>query len=168
MSTQTQMKPDIVSDLREGIEEAASHYPTRRSAIMPALHLAQQRYGTLTNEVLAAVANILTVPEIWVFEAVTFYSMFHTEPVGRFHIQLCNNVSCLLTDAQALLGHLEGILHLKTGETTDDGLFTLSTVECIGACDKAPVLMINDVYHNNVTLEGVDLLINELREEAGK
>lgn len=154
--------------LIDRIEEVAERYPNRRSAIMPALFLAQTDYGHLSSEVFLEVAGILDVPEIWVYEIATFYSMFNTEPVGRFHIQVCDNVSCLLRRANTLVTHLEKRLGISKGETTPDGLFSLCTVECLGSCDTAPVLMVNDTYHEGLDEAKVDEILDGLTAEAAE
>lgn len=118
--------------MREEIEAAAARYPDRRSAIMPALMIAQKEHGHLPGPVLEEVAQILGVERVWVYELATFYTLFHTEPIGRFHLQLCDNVSCMLCGSEALLTHLEKTLGIRKGETTPDGAFTLSTVDVSG------------------------------------
>ncbi|MFQ5534424.1 MAG: NADH-quinone oxidoreductase subunit NuoE [Sphingomonadales bacterium] len=156
----------VKTALKEKIEEIATRYPNRRSAIMPALFLAQEENGHLSGEVLRKVADILDVAEIWVYEVATFYSLFHIEPLGKFHIQLCTNVSCLLSQAGGLLAYLEKRLGIAPGDTTDDGLFTLSTVECLGSCDTAPVLMVNDAYFENMSERRVDEMLDDLTARA--
>lgn len=153
------------SDLRARIEEAATRYPDKRSAIMPALFLAQEEYACLTGDILADVADVLDVPEIWTFEIATFYSLLHTEPVGEFNFQVCTNVSCLLLRAERIVGHLEDSLGINCGETSSDGRFSLSTVECLGSCDTAPVLMVNDDYHENMTVQKLDGLVANLESK---
>jgi NADH-quinone oxidoreductase subunit E len=154
--------------MREKIEEAAARYPDRRSAIMPALLIAQEEHGHLPGPVLEEVAEILGVERIWVYELATFYTLFHTEPVGRFHLQLCDNVSCMLCGSEDLLKHLETTLGIGKGETTADGLFTLSTVECLGACEMAPVMQVGDDYHGNLDVARLDALLQGLRVAAGR
>ena len=149
-------------NLKKQIEPITERYPNKRSAIMPALYLAQQKYKYLSGEVLKEVADILDVPEIWVFELASFYTMFHTEPIGKFHIQVCTNISCLVRQAENLLEAIEKHLEIGSGETTRDGLFTISKVECIGACDKAPALMINQDYYENMDVQRVEDLLVEL------
>lgn len=151
------------ADLRAKIEEAATHYPDRRSAIMPALFLAQQEYAWLTSDVLVDVAAALDVPEIWTFEIATFYSLLHTEPVGKYNFQVCTNVSCMLLRAETLVRHLENELGIKCGETSVDGQFSLRSVECLGSCDTAPVLMINADYHENMTEQKLDEFLANLK-----
>ncbi len=151
-------------DLREKIEEAASRFPSRRSAVMSALFLAQEKYGYITSEAMMEVAKILGIPRIWVYEVATFYTMFNTEPVGRFHLKVCTNLSCMLREVKGIVAWLEEKLGIKIGETTADGLFTLSTVECLGSCGTAPVMQVNDTYCEGLTLEGIDEILQQLRE----
>ncbi|TCN29924.1 NADH-quinone oxidoreductase subunit NuoE [Sinorhizobium americanum] len=154
--------------MREKIRQAAARYPDQRSAIMPALLIAQQEHGHLPGPILEEVADILGVERIWVYELATFYTLFHTEPIGRFHLQLCDNVSCMLCGSEALLKHLETALEIKTGETTPDLLFTLSTVECLGACEMAPVMQVADDYHGNLDIARIDALLARLRAEGAQ
>jgi NADH-quinone oxidoreductase subunit E len=154
--------------MREKIEEAATRYPDQRSAIMPALLIAQQEHGHLPGPVLEEVADILGVERIWVYELATFYTLFHTEPVGMFHLQLCDNVSCMLRRSEDLLKHLETVLGIRKGETTADGLFTLSTVECLGACEMAPVMQVGDNYHGDLDVARIDALLESLRATVGR
>ncbi|MBD9444313.1 NADH-quinone oxidoreductase subunit NuoE [Rhizobium sp. RHZ01] len=149
--------------MREKIEAAAARYPNQRSAIMPALLIAQKEHGYLPGPVLEEVADILGVERIWVYELATFYTLFHTEPIGLFHLQLCDNVSCMLCGSENLLKHLETVLQIKKGETTPDGLFTLSTVECLGACEMAPVMQVGDDYHGKLDDARVNQLLDSLR-----
>ncbi|MES0827081.1 NADH-quinone oxidoreductase subunit NuoE [Ruegeria sp. SCP11] len=150
-------------DMRTRIEAAAARYPDQRSAIMPALYIAQKERGVLTGEVLEEVSEILGVERIWVYELATFYTLYHTEPVGRFHLQLCNNLSCMLCGAEALQAHMEQVLGITKGDTTNDGLFTLSTVECLGACEMAPVMQIGDDYYGNLDTARIDDLLAAFR-----
>lgn len=155
-------------DLREKIEAAAARYPDQRSAIMPALMIAQAEHGHLPGEVLEEVADILGVERIWVYELATFYTLFHTEPMGMFHLQLCDNVSCLLLGSEALLKHMQEALGIEKGGTTPDGLFTLSTVECLGACEMAPMMQVGDDFHGDLDAERIDQLLDKLRATAGQ
>ncbi|MBZ9793904.1 NADH-quinone oxidoreductase subunit NuoE [Rhizobium sp. 3T7] len=149
--------------MREKIKAAAARYTNQRSAIMPALLIAQKEHGYLPGPVLEEVADILGVERMWVYELATFYTLFHTEPVGLFHVQLCDNVSCMLCGSEDLLKHLEAVLAIKKGETTPDGLFTLSTVECLGACEMAPVMQVGDDYHGHLDVARVNALLDSLR-----
>lgn len=156
----------LIARLEEPIEIFARRYPERRSAIMPALYLAQAEYGYLSREVMEAVAEVLQVSPVQVYEIATFYSMFHTTPVGRHHLQVCTNVSCMLLGAERLLAHIEQALDLKAGESSPDGLFTLSCVECLGSCDTAPVMQVNnEPYCENLSEQRIDGILQALREE---
>ena len=155
--------------LKNSIEEAAKRYPNQRSAIMPALFLAQKEHGFLSGDLLKEVAGILDVPEIWVYEVSTFYGMFHTAPVGKCHITICTNGSCQLLEAGSLLAHLEKSLGIEAGGTTPDGMFTLSGVECLGACEGAPMMQVNDGYFQmNLTTARIDVILEGLRKEAAE
>ena len=134
---------------------------------MPALYLAQEQYGSIDYETMEEVADILGVPKIWIFEIATFYTMYNKKPVGRFHIQVCANLSCMLRQADGIIAHLQERLGLKTGETTADGMFTLSTVECLGSCGTAPMMQVNDTYYEDLTAPGVDNILKDLRKKAG-
>jgi NADH-quinone oxidoreductase subunit E len=150
--------------LKAQIDAVASRYPKRRSAIMPALQLAQEKYGFLSREVMQEVAELLQVAPVKVYEIASFYSLLHLKPVGKHHLQLCTNIVCMLRGAEELLSHLEKELKIKPGETTADGRFTLSTVECLGACDAAPVMQVNDRYCERLTEQRIDDLLNVLRQ----
>jgi len=154
--------------MRERIEAAAARYPDHRSAIMPALLIAQKEHGYLPGPVLEEVADILGIERIWVYELATFYTLFHTEPVGKFHLQLCDNVSCMLCRSDELMRHMEAVLGIKNGGTTPDGLFTLSNVECLGACEMAPVMQVGDDYYGDLNIERLDVLLNQLRGSASQ
>ena len=156
-----------MTDLRDRIEEAATRYPSRRSAIMPALYLAQAEHGYLSGDVLRNVAEILDLPEVWVYELATFYNMFHTEPMGKYHLEMCTNISCLLKNAEDLLAYVQEKLGAGLGEMTGDELFTLSTVECLGACETAPSMQVNGEFVVNLTVEKLDALLAKLKAEAG-
>ena len=154
--------------MHQKIAAVAARYPDMRSAIMPALHIAQEQYGHLPAQVQEEVADILGVERIWVHELATFYTLFNTEPVGLFHIQLCDNLSCMLRGSEALLEHMEAALSIKKGGTTPDGLFTLSTVECLGACEMAPMLQVGDDFHGDLDSTRIDELFARLRATAGQ
>ncbi|PCJ10683.1 MAG: NAD(P)H-dependent oxidoreductase subunit E [Rhodobacteraceae bacterium] len=141
-----------------------TRYPTRRSAIMPALDLAQQKYGGVDGTTYQAVAELLDVPEIWVFEVASFYSLYDRSVTGRHHLRLCKSLSCMLRGSDALMRHLQERLNVKPGETSKDGAITLSAVECLGACEIAPVLMADTQYHGDLTVEKLDGLLAALAE----
>ena len=158
----------IRRDLAAGVRQASARYPARRSAIMPALELAQQKYGVVDGSTYRAIAELLDVPEIWVFEVASFYTLIDRQQRGRYHLQLCTNIACMLRGAEEMLLELQRHLGLENGGTTADGLFSLCGVECLGACDKAPVLMVNDDYYDDITDAKLEALLAALRREAGE
>ena len=157
-------KQSLIEALTSPLSEISTRYPTKRSAIMPALYLAQEKYGTIDGTAYQAISEILEVPEIWVFEVASFYSMYNRKEIGKYHLQLCTNISCMLRGAYDVMDHLQHRLGIKEGETTKDGLFTLSVVECIGSCDVAPAMMINQTYHNDLSKERVDKILDQLSQ----
>jgi NADH-quinone oxidoreductase subunit E len=137
----------------------------RRSAVIAALRAAQhQNHGYLTAALMDAVAEYLALPPIQVYEVASFYSMFETRPVGRLHISVCTNISCMLRGADAIVAHIERKLGVKTGESTPDGKFYLKCEEeCLAACNNAPMMMIDHVYYENLTPEKVDQVLDNLK-----
>jgi NADH-quinone oxidoreductase subunit E len=152
----------ISEDARRKIEALKSEYETNQSALIPALHLAQADQGWVSEETQREVARILGVTEQSVRAVVSFYTMFHQRPVGRHLLQVCRNLSCCLLGGMKLQKQIEERLGITEGETTKDGRFTLISVECLGSCGTAPVVMVNDRYHENVTPQEMDRLLSEL------
>ena len=147
-------------------QEAAAiiaRYPERNSAILPLLHLAQREFGYLSPEVEHLVANLLQRPVTEVHGVITFYTMFNSKPAGKYHIQICRNISCWIKNAPDLLEHLKSKLGIEVGETTADGKFTLTEVECLAHCEQAPALQINDEIIGNLTKEKIDQIINDAK-----
>jgi NADH-quinone oxidoreductase E subunit len=151
------------TDLKARIQKIAQRYPESRSALLPALFLAQKDYGYLTKEAMEEVASILGILPVQVYEVATFYTMFNKKPVGKFHVQVCTNVSCSLLGSEMIVNCLGKKLGIKVGETTKNKLFTLTEVECLGSCGTAPMMQINDTYYENLTEEKVENILNELR-----
>jgi len=154
----------VQSELRNKIESIAARYPERRSALMPALHEVQQETGRIGKEELAEVAKILDVPLSTAYGVQTYYSMYHREPVGKYHLQVDTNVPAMLAGADEILCHLQQTLGIRVGETTADGLFTLSTVEDLASCGTCPVIQVNDRYYEAMTVARTDALLAGLRE----
>lgn len=145
------------------VSELRGRYPDRRSAVMPALWLAQQRFGFISQEAIEVVARALEVPEPEVAAVATFYTMFHLEPVGKHVIQVCMTLSCSMAGADALVEHLKKRLGVEVGGTTADGRFTLRKVECLASCGTGPMLQVNEeVFHEKLDLESVDRLLDSL------
>ncbi|KAA0194735.1 NADH-ubiquinone oxidoreductase subunit [Fasciolopsis buskii] len=147
----------------------ANYPPTHKSAaIIPALDLAQRQNGWLSISCMNRVAEILGVPRMRIYEVATFYTMFNREPVGKYHVQLCTTTPCMLggVGSDMILDAIQNHLGIKPGQTTPDNLFTLSEVECLGACVNAPMMQINDDYYEDLTVEDVTRILDELK--AGK
>jgi NADH-quinone oxidoreductase F subunit len=152
------------AELHQEIEAMAARYPSRRSALLPALHRAQRALGGHVPPAdVGAIARQLGVPTSTAFGVQSYYSMFNLRPVGRFHLQVDTNVPAMLAGADDLVAHLERTLGIEVGETTADGLFTLSTVQDLAACGTCPVIQVNDRYYENVTPERADQLLAALR-----
>ncbi len=147
---------------RKEILECTKRYPEKRAALLPALHILQRDHGWIPQEGMKEVAGLLDLKPAEVLEVVTFYTMFNQKPVGRHHIQVCRNISCALLGARRITRHISSKLGIQTGETTPDGQFTLSEVECLGSCGTAPMLMLNDDYHENLTEPRVDEILDDL------
>jgi len=141
----------------------ASKYPVRRSALIPILLTTQEELGYLTPDSIRLVCEYMEIPEVEVYEVITFYSMLRTKPVGRNHIQVCTNISCLLLGGEAIFEHISKKLGIREGDTTSDGLFSLTEVECLGACCNAPAMQINYKYHEDLTPAKVDKILDEAR-----
>jgi NADH-quinone oxidoreductase E subunit len=141
--------------------------PAKQARLLTALYVAQEQEGYLTPEALARVAERLAVPQADLYSVATFYSLFHTEPVGRYVIQVCRGLSCYLNEgAERLVDYVAQKLEIGVGETTADGLFTLETVQCLASCGTAPAMRVNDELYENLTTEKVDMLIDQLTERA--
>jgi NADH-quinone oxidoreductase subunit E len=156
------MSAGLADDLKARAAALAGRYPRKQAALLPILHFVQQALGCITPEAERDVAAILDIKPIQVREAVTFYSMFRRSPIGRFHLRVCDNLSCGLRGSGEVLARLSRRLGIGPGQTTADGRFTLTTVECLGNCENAPCLMINFDYYGNVDPDGVDKLLDGL------
>jgi NADH-quinone oxidoreductase subunit E len=152
-----------VPDLYDEIQEVADQYPVRRSAVMPALRLAQERYGWLPPEAFREVAEALELTPAYCRAVASFYDMFHLEPVGRHMVEICTNVSCALVGAQQVLEAFERELGIQAGETTPDGEITLRTVECAGGCGWGTVVSVDHRYREPVSADDVPEIVKELR-----
>jgi NADH-quinone oxidoreductase subunit E len=152
------------------VNKILSRYPAdkSKSALIPILHVAQAEFGGwLSPEAMDCVAQVLKIKPIEVYEVASFYSMFNLKPVGKCTLEVCRTSSCWIRGAEDIVKHIEKKLNISEGETTPDGMFTLKTVECLGSCGSAPMLQCGASYHENLTPEKVDALIEEYRA-AGK
>ena len=144
------------------IDRHLAKYPSQRSAILPLMFIVQRERGYLDPPGVSYLANRLSLRITDIWEVATFYSMLHTKPIGKYHIQVCKTLSCKLRGAQKITEHCSKKLGIKPGETTPDGKFSLSEVECLGSCGTAPMFQINFDYHENLTTEKVDQILDGL------
>ena len=153
--------------VKAAILAAAQEYPDHRSAVIPALHLAQEdQGGWLPAEAIDEVAALLGLPETAVGSVASFYTLFNRRPVGRHQIHVCTNISCSLLGAEHILEYLASRLGIRPGETTPDGLFSLFEAECLGSCGTAPMMQVDDRYYENLTEAAVDDILDALRRDG--
>jgi NADH-quinone oxidoreductase subunit E len=150
---------------RQAFDALVARYPERRSALIPLLHEVQAEAGYLSPEAIEWVAGYLGLATADVMSVASFYDMLSLEPVGRHLIYVCQNLSCALLGAEALIRHLEARLGIRMGETTPDGRITLKRMECLAACGAGPALQVDGMYHERMTPEKVDALLDRLRKE---
>jgi NADH-quinone oxidoreductase subunit E len=153
--------------LAERIQEVAATYPERRSAILPALRMAQEEHhGWLPPDALREVADALDVTPAYCEAIASFYDMLHLQPVGRHLVEVCTNLSCALVGAQRVLEAFESELGVRAGETSEDGAVTLRAMECAGGCGRAPVVVVDHRYHEPVLPENVTSIVEELSGQS--
>lgn len=140
-----------------------THYPTKRSVLVPTLLYAQDEIGFLSDEAIAEIAARLDLTDLEVRNVISYYSMLTTKPRGKYNVQVCTNIACMLRGGEELLEHCEQKLGIGHKGTTRDGLFSLEEVECIGACSWAPAAQVNYDFHENLTLEKMDSVLDEYR-----
>jgi NADH-quinone oxidoreductase subunit E len=148
--------------------EMIPHYPTKRSALVPTLLYAQDEVGFLSDEVITELAGRLDLTELEVRNVISYYSMLTTKPRGKFNVQVCTNISCLVRGGEEILHHCAKKLGVGHKGTTTDGMFTLEEVECIGACSWAPAAQVNYDFHENLTPEKIDKVLDEYRTKAAQ
>ena len=157
---------ELSAHVREEIDLWVAKFPPdrKRSAVISALHAVQhENNGHLTPALMDAVAEYLSLPNIWVYEVASFYSMFATHPVGRHEVSICTNISCMLRGSQDVVDHVEKKLGIKTGESTPDGrIYLKREEECLAACTGAPMMMVDHVFHENLTPDVIDRILDEL------
>jgi len=145
--------------------EMAKHYPTKRSALVPTLLYAQDEVGFLSDEVIAEIAGRLDLTELEVRNVISYYSMLTTKPRGKYNVQVCTNISCMVRGGEDILHYCAKKLGIGNKGTTPDGLFSLEEVECIGACSWAPAAQVNYDYHENLTVEKIDKVLAEYKQK---
>jgi NADH-quinone oxidoreductase E subunit len=150
------------------LEGIKSRYPNSHAALLPALWIAQEQFGWLSKEVMEYVGTLLSVPFEHVLGVVKFYTMFNSKPVGKYHLQVCTNVSCMLKGGNETLDYISKKLGIKPGDTTVDGIFTVTEVECLGSCGTAPMMQVNNYFEENLSEEKIDKLITEMSNSTQK
>ena len=151
------------------VSEIIQRYPAgkQKSALLPILHLAQDEFGGwLDTPVMDYVASLLTIEPIEVYEVASFYSMYNLKPVGKYLFEVCQTGPCMINGSDDIIGYIKSKLNIGVGETTTDGLFTLKTVECLGACGYAPMMQLGKTYREHLTKEKVDAIVEECRSKA--
>ena len=151
------------------VSEIIARYPEgkQKSALLPLLHLAQEEFGGwLSADTMDYVAELLSITPIEVYEVATFYSMYNLKPVGKYMFEVCQTGPCMVRGCDDIIGYITEKLGIKPGETTTDGLFTLKTVECLGACGYAPMMQLGKFYREHLTKQRVDEIIEECRNKA--
>jgi len=156
-------------DKLKEVQRIINFYPEgkQKSAVIPVLHLAQQEFGGwLSSETMDYVASLLQLEPIEVYEVATFYSMYNLKPVGKYMFEVCQTGPCMINGSDEIVKYIYDKLGIKPGETSEDGMFTLKTVECLGACGYAPMMQMGKNYREHLTKEKVDAIINECRNSA--
>jgi len=153
-----------VKHLIPEFEKFRTRFPAgfESSLVLPCLRRIQEDRGYVADSDIEELAAYLGVPQIQIEEVLSFYTMFRRKPIGRWHLQMCHNVSCSMRGAETLLSYVERKIGVAPGQTSPDGRFTLSTVECLGSCGTAPMMMVNEAYHENLTPEKLDQLLEGL------
>lgn len=164
MSTQaTIFSPELAARF----EKLVTLYPVKRSALVPMLLYAQDEVGYLSDPVIAEIAARIGITELEVRNVISYYSLLRTKPVGKYHVQVCTNISCMLRGANQVFDHCKRSLGVENKGVTPDGLFSLEEVECIGACSWAPAAQVNYDYHENLTPESIDKVLADYRAKSG-
>ena len=153
----------LSESLLKKFDQIIARYPLKRSALVPLLLYAQDEVGHVSEEVVAEVAKRIDVRPIEVTEVITFYSMLRRQPAGKYNVQVCTNISCMLRGSQEVVNHIENKLGIKTGESTPDGrIYLKREAECLAACTGAPMMMVDHVYYEHLTAEAIDRILDEL------
>jgi NADH-quinone oxidoreductase subunit E len=163
------MNSEFSAEKLQEVNTIVARYPEgkQKSALIPVLHLAQEEFGGwLSSDTMDYVASLLKIDPIEVYEVATFYSMYNLKPVGKYVFEVCQTGPCMLNGSDEIIMYIEMRLNIKSGETTPDGLFTLKTVECLGACGYAPMMQMGKTYREHLTKEKIDALIEEGRNSA--
>ncbi|MCH6573671.1 MAG: NADH-quinone oxidoreductase subunit NuoE [Bacteroidetes bacterium] len=147
----------------ERIKQEFKKYPEKQPVVMKALYIGQEQNGYISNEVIKEVANLLEMPSEEVLGVVTFYTMYHQKPMGKYHIQVCTNVSCMLRGGYEIWDNVKEKLGIENMEVTEDCIFSLEEVECMGSCGTAPMIAVNEDYYENLSKEKVEEILESLK-----
>jgi len=150
-------------EAKNQFEEILSRYPEKRAAMLPTLYLAEKEFGYISPEVEVYIGELLEVPPVKVREVLTFYTLFASKPRGKYHFQICRGLSCDLRGCTKIIEHLAGKLDLKSEETSTDMKYTLTEVECLGACETAPMMQVNEDYQGHLTPVKIDKMLKDLK-----
>ncbi len=145
------------------IEDILKRYPTKKAAVMPVLYVAQEQNGWISGEVMKEVAFLLDMPADEVLGVVTFYTMYHQKPMGKYHLQVCTNVSCMLRGGYKIYDRIKDKLNIANGGVTEDAVFSLEEVECMGSCGTAPMIAVNEDFFENLDVEKVDQILESFK-----
>ena len=159
------MSLDFGEEIKKRVDEIKSRYPQPRSAVMPLIYIAQEEIGHINEEAILWVAEQVDMAPVHVRELVTFYTMYYSKPVGKYHVQVCRTLSCALCGAKDLSKKLHEKLALEPGEVSEDGLWSYEEVECLGSCGTAPMCEINDTYFENLTADKLEEIMARIEKE---
>ncbi|MEQ1876297.1 MAG: NADH-quinone oxidoreductase subunit NuoE [Bdellovibrionia bacterium] len=148
---------------KDFVKKELTRYEDKMSAIIPALYRAQAEHGWISNDVVEHLAQVMELPASRIHEVATFYTMFNLKPVGKYHVQVCGNISCAMAGSREILGAMLEKHHVGLGEKTKDGKYTFSKVECLGSCGTAPMMQINEDYHENLDMKKADEIVRGLK-----
>lgn len=162
-NTNTTMEFKFTEENLKRIEEARKKYPTSLAAVMDVLWIAQEQNGYLSNEVMSEIADVLEIDKVLVLSAATFYTMYHKKPMGKYHIQVCTNVSCMLRGGYEIWNQVKEKYGIDHMDATEDGNISIEEVECMGACGYAPMMAVNEDYHEFLTKEKVEEILDTLK-----
>ena len=170
MTTEAPMKAPTIfsSELAARFDKLVALYPARRSALIPMLLYAQDEQGYVTDAAIEEIARRIGITPLDVRNVLSYYSLLRTKPVGKYHVQVCTNISRMLRGGHELFEHCKEHLGIGHKETTPDGVFSLEEVECIGACSWAPAVQVNYDFHDNLTADAMDAVLDQYRKQAGK
>ena len=153
---------EFSQETKQKFREILSHYPTKTAAVLPAVYLAQEEFGNISDEVIEYLAKFMDMSPVFIKNTISFYTMFKGKETGKYLIQVCHTLSCSLMGAGHVVDYIKKKLNIEVGETTPDRKFTLVKVECLGSCGTAPVMQINDDYYENLNEEKIDEILNKL------